>query len=45
MRARSPKSTLQMLQRVRESGRKLLLITGRELESLQSVFPQLDLST
>jgi hydroxymethylpyrimidine pyrophosphatase-like HAD family hydrolase len=34
-------STLKVLQRVRESGRKLLLITGRELESLQSVFPEL----
>lgn len=37
------KDTLQMLQRVRESGRKIVLITGRELESLQSVFTQLDL--
>jgi HAD superfamily hydrolase (TIGR01484 family) len=35
--------TLQMLQRVRDSGRKIVLITGRELESLQSVFAQLDL--
>jgi HAD superfamily hydrolase (TIGR01484 family) len=37
------KDTLQMLQRVRESGRKIVLITGRELEGLQSVFTQLDL--
>jgi HAD superfamily hydrolase (TIGR01484 family) len=37
------KDTLQMLQRVRESGRKIVLITGRELASLQSVFTQLDL--
>jgi hypothetical protein len=37
------KDTLQMLLRVRESGRKIVLITGRELESLQSVFTQLDL--
>jgi hydroxymethylpyrimidine pyrophosphatase-like HAD family hydrolase len=39
---RVAKDTLQMLQRVRESGRKIVLITGRELESLQSVFTQLD---
>jgi hydroxymethylpyrimidine pyrophosphatase-like HAD family hydrolase len=35
--------TLETLARVRESGRKLLLITGRELESLRSVFPDLGL--
>jgi len=40
---RVAKSTLTVLDRVRESGRKLLLITGRELESLQSVFPELGL--
>ncbi len=40
---RVAKDTLQTLQRVRESGRKIVLITGRELESLQSVFTQLDL--
>src|SRR5580692_3559160 len=39
---RVTKDTLQMLQRVRESGRKIVLVTGRELESLQSVFTQLD---
>jgi HAD superfamily hydrolase (TIGR01484 family) len=39
---RVAKDTLQMLQRVRESGRKIVLITGRELESLQSVFAELD---
>jgi hypothetical protein len=39
---RVAKDTLRMLQRVRESGRKIVLITGRELESLQSVFTQLD---
>jgi HAD superfamily hydrolase (TIGR01484 family) len=39
---RVAKDTLQMLQRVRESGSKIVLITGRELESLQSVFTQLD---
>jgi phosphoglycolate phosphatase (TIGR01487 family) len=38
---RVAKSTLKVLERVQESGRKLLLITGRELDSLQSVFPEL----
>ncbi len=37
------KDTLKALQRVRKSGRKLVLITGRELESLQSVFRELHL--
>ncbi len=37
------KDTLQALQRVRKSGRKLVLITGRELESLQSMFRELHL--
>jgi hydroxymethylpyrimidine pyrophosphatase-like HAD family hydrolase len=40
---RVAKGTLKVLERVQESGRKLLLITGRELESLQSVFPELGL--
>jgi phosphoglycolate phosphatase (TIGR01487 family) len=40
---RVSKGTLQALQRVRKSGRKLVLITGRELESLQSVFRELHL--
>jgi hydroxymethylpyrimidine pyrophosphatase-like HAD family hydrolase len=40
---RVTKDTLKVLERVQESGRKLLLITGRELESLQSVFPELGL--
>jgi hydroxymethylpyrimidine pyrophosphatase-like HAD family hydrolase len=39
---RVDKKTLEMLARVRKSGRKLLLVTGRELESLRSVFPELD---
>ena len=38
---RVAKGTLQTLQRVRESGRKVVLITGRELDSLQSVFTEL----
>jgi len=37
------RETLETLARVRKSGRKLLLITGRELESLRSVFPELGL--
>jgi HAD superfamily hydrolase (TIGR01484 family) len=40
---RVAKGTLQTLQRVRESGRKVVLVTGRELDSLQTVFTQLDL--
>jgi hydroxymethylpyrimidine pyrophosphatase-like HAD family hydrolase len=35
--------TLAALQRLRESGRKLVLVTGRELDELQVVFPHLDL--
>lgn len=35
--------TLAALQRLRESGRKLVLVTGRELDELQEVFPQLEL--
>jgi hypothetical protein len=34
--------TIGALERVRESGRKLLLITGRELDDLLRVFPQVD---
>lgn len=36
-------STLLALERLRASGRKLFLVTGRELENLQSIFPQLEL--
>jgi HAD superfamily hydrolase (TIGR01484 family) len=35
--------TLAALERVRDSGRHLILVTGRELEDLQGVFPRLDL--
>jgi hydroxymethylpyrimidine pyrophosphatase-like HAD family hydrolase len=35
--------TRQALERVKASGRKLLLVTGRFLEDLQQVFPQFDL--
>jgi len=40
---RVAKKTLEMLGCVRKSGRKLLLVTGRELESLRDVFPQVGL--
>jgi hydroxymethylpyrimidine pyrophosphatase-like HAD family hydrolase len=40
---RVAKKTLATLTCVQESGRKLLLVTGRELESLRRVFPQLGL--
>jgi hydroxymethylpyrimidine pyrophosphatase-like HAD family hydrolase len=36
-------ATLAALERFRQSGRKLILVTGRVLEELKSVFPQLDL--
>ena len=35
--------TLEALARFRHSGRKLVLVTGRELTDLESVFPRLDL--
>jgi HAD superfamily hydrolase (TIGR01484 family) len=35
--------TLAALKRLLASGRKLILVSGRELEDLQSVFPHLDL--
>ncbi len=36
-------ATREALQRLRASGRKLILVTGRELEDLQVVFDRLDL--
>lgn len=36
-------STLAALQRLRESGRKLLLVSGRHLDDLCTVLPQIDL--
>lgn len=36
-------STLAAMERLRASGRKLLLVTGRELDDLQRVFPHLEL--
>jgi hydroxymethylpyrimidine pyrophosphatase-like HAD family hydrolase len=35
--------TLETLARVQAAGHKLVLITGRELDSLRSVFPEMDL--
>ena len=35
--------TLEALEKLRKSGRRLLLVTGRELDDLQRVFPRLDL--
>ncbi|MUG94998.1 HAD-IIB family hydrolase [Scytonema sp. UIC 10036] len=35
--------TIEALKRLRLSGRKLILVTGRELEDLQRAFPELDL--
>jgi HAD superfamily hydrolase (TIGR01484 family) len=35
--------TLASLKTLRESGRRLLMVTGRELEELQSVFPEHDI--
>ncbi|HEX6997191.1 MAG TPA: HAD-IIB family hydrolase [Gammaproteobacteria bacterium] len=36
-------STVRALERLKESGRRLLLVTGRELEDLLRVFPQANL--
>jgi hydroxymethylpyrimidine pyrophosphatase-like HAD family hydrolase/energy-coupling factor transporter ATP-binding protein EcfA2 len=38
-----PDSTLNALDRFRQSGRKLILVTGRVLSDLESVFPRIDL--
>ena len=35
--------TLEALERFRDSGRRLILVTGRELDELLEVFPQVDL--
>jgi hydroxymethylpyrimidine pyrophosphatase-like HAD family hydrolase len=35
--------TIEALQEVKRSGRKLILVTGRDLPDLQRVFPELDL--
>ncbi len=36
-------ATMAALERLREAGRKLILVTGRELGDLERVFPQIDL--
>jgi hydroxymethylpyrimidine pyrophosphatase-like HAD family hydrolase len=36
-------STLAALERFRDSGRRLILVTGRELDELLGIFPQVDL--
>ncbi len=36
-------ATLKALERLRESGRRLILVTGRELENLMSVFGEIGL--
>ena len=36
-------ATLEALRRLRQSGRKLILVTGRELPDLERVFPHIDL--
>src|SRR5436305_9340227 len=35
--------TIAALERVRASGRKVLLVTGRQLDDLMAVFPRVDL--
>jgi HAD superfamily hydrolase (TIGR01484 family) len=36
-------ATVAALERLRSTGRRLILVTGRQLEDLQAVFPHLDL--
>ncbi|MEI9971538.1 MAG: HAD hydrolase family protein [Ignavibacteriota bacterium] len=36
-------STLESLKRLRKTGRKIILVTGRELPDLESVFPHFEL--
>jgi hydroxymethylpyrimidine pyrophosphatase-like HAD family hydrolase len=38
-----PEETLRALKQLRHSGRKLILVTGRELSDLERVFDRLDL--
>ena len=38
-----PPSTIESLEKLRQSGRKLILVTGRVLSDLQTVFPRMDL--
>src|ERR1700722_9552123 len=36
------KTTLKAMDRLLQSGRKLLLVTGRQLDELKKVFPEID---
>jgi hydroxymethylpyrimidine pyrophosphatase-like HAD family hydrolase len=40
---RVPPAVIEALERLRESGRRLCLVTGRILDDLRQVFPQLEL--
>src|SRR5262245_65152655 len=40
---RVDQSTREALGRLRDSGRRLILVTGRELDELLGIFPQVDL--
>src|SRR4051812_4574110 len=40
---RVPETTVAALQSVRASGRKLVLVTGRQLDELLGIFPAIDL--
>lgn len=40
---RVDRATLEALERLRNSGRRLILVTGRELDELLQLFPQVDL--
>lgn len=40
---RVDEATLEALERLRNSGRRLILVTGREMDDLLKVFPQIDL--
>ena len=40
---RVDEATLEALERLRNSGRRLILVTGREMNDLLQVFPQIDL--
>jgi hydroxymethylpyrimidine pyrophosphatase-like HAD family hydrolase len=43
LHGRVDEPTIRALERLRESGRRLVLVTGRELPDLSNVFPRLDL--
>ncbi|MDQ3991480.1 MAG: HAD-IIB family hydrolase [Actinomycetota bacterium] len=38
-----PEAAVDALRRLRDTGRKLIMVTGRELDQLMDVFPELDL--